>query len=176
MLLIVYAHPHHPRSRANRSMLQAVDGLPGVTVRALYERYPDYDVDPAAEQASIAAASAIVLQHPLYWYAMPSLAKLWIERVFAPGWAYGAGGRAVAGKRFLWAPTTGGDDGDYRPGGSHDLPFEAFVPPVRQFARYCGMQWEEPFVVHGAHRIDDAALRECAQAYRARVAHLAEAH
>lgn len=174
MLLLAYAHPHHPRSRANRALLHAVADLPGVTVRSLYDLYPDYDVDPAAEQPLVAQAAAIVLQHPLYWYAMPSLAKLWIERVFAPGWAYGQGGRAVAGKRFLWAPTTGGDDGDYRAGGSHDHPFEAFVPPVRQFARYCGMQWEEPFIVHGSRRIDAAALQERAQAYRARLAQLAE--
>jgi glutathione-regulated potassium-efflux system ancillary protein KefF len=170
MVLVIYAHPNHPRARANRELLHALEGLPGVAVRALYDLYPDFDVDPAAERAAIAAAHTVVLQHPLYWYAMPALAKLYIDAVFAHGWAYGEGGTAVAGKRFLWAVTTGGDDGDYREGGSHAQPFDAFVPPVRQFARYCGMHWLEPFVLQGAHRIDDAALQGRAQAYRATLA------
>jgi glutathione-regulated potassium-efflux system ancillary protein KefF len=174
MPLVVYAHPHHPRARANREMLRALEDLPAASVRPLYDLYPDFDIDVAAEQAAVAAADAIVLQHPLYWYTMPALAKLWLESVFVHGWAYGDAGRAVAGKRFLWAVTTGGGDGDYLPGAAHDHPFEAFVPPVRQFARYCGMRWEPPFVLHGAHRVDAAALRERAAAYRARVAALAE--
>jgi glutathione-regulated potassium-efflux system ancillary protein KefF len=173
MILVVYAHPHHPRARANPALLGALDGLPNVVVHALYDRYPDFDVDAGAEQDIVRSAEAIVLQHPLYWYAMPALAKLWLERVFAHGWAYGEGGDAVAGKRFLWAVTTGGGDEDYRAGAPHDQPFEAFVPPVRQFARYCRMQWQPPFVVHGAHRIDDAALAQCAATFRARVAGLA---
>jgi glutathione-regulated potassium-efflux system ancillary protein KefF len=174
MVLVVYAHPFPQRARASAALLRALEGLPGVEVRSLYDRYPDFDIDAAIEQAAIATAHAIVLQHPLYWYAMPALAKLWVDRVFAAGWAHGDGGRAVAGKRFLWAVTTGGDDGDYAPGGAHDHPFDAFVPPVRQFARYCGMLWETPIIVHGAHRIGDDALRERAAQYRARVASLAE--
>lgn len=174
MILLVYAHPHAPRSRANRVLLDAAAGLPSLTVRHLYDLYPDFDVDVAAEQAAVAAAGVVVLQHPLYWYAAPALAKLWLESVFVHGWAYGHDGRAVAGKRFLWSVTTGGEDTDYRRGGSHDHPFETFVPPMLQFARYCGMRWESPFVVHGAHRIDDAALDALAQAYRARLAALEE--
>jgi glutathione-regulated potassium-efflux system ancillary protein KefF len=174
MLLVVYAHPHHPRARANREMLRAIEDLPGISVRALYDLYPDFDVDPAAEQAAVAAAHTLVLQHPLYWYSMPALAKLYLDAVFVHGWAYGDGGTAVAGKRFLWAVTTGGDDTNYRPGGSHELPFEAFVPPVRQFARYCGMHWEEPFVLHGAHRVEPGVLAGEALAYRTRLAALAE--
>jgi glutathione-regulated potassium-efflux system ancillary protein KefF len=176
MILVVYVHPFHQRARANAALIGALEGLPRLTVRSLYDRYPDFDVDATAERAAVEAAHTVVLQHPLYWYAMPALAKLWIDRVFAAGWAYGEGGRAVAGKRFMWAVTTGGDDTDYAPSAAHDHPFEAFVPPVRQFARYCGMQWETPFVVHGAHRIADDELRSRAAQYRARIAALAEAH
>lgn len=175
MVLVVYAHPHHPRARANRALLDALDGLPGVTLHSLYDRYPDFDVDASAEQAAVGAARAIVLQHPLYWYAMPALAKLWLERVFVHGWAYGEGGEAVVGKRFLWAVTTGGGEEDYRSGAPHEHPFDVYVPPVRQFARYCRMAWEPPFIVHAAHRIDEAALRERARAYRERLAALASA-
>jgi glutathione-regulated potassium-efflux system ancillary protein KefF len=166
MLLLVYAHPHHARSRANRALLDAARDAPGITLRALYDLYPDFDLDPQAERATVEAARTIVLQHPLYWYHVPALAKLWLDEVFVTGWAYGPGGRAVAGKRFLWAPTTGGDETDYAPSGAHEQELAAFYAPLRQFARYCGMQWEEPFAVLGAHRLSADALAARAAAYR----------
>jgi glutathione-regulated potassium-efflux system ancillary protein KefF len=175
MILLIYAHPHPARARANRALIDAAAAVPSLVVRRLYDLYPDFDIDVAAEQAVIAAADVLVLQHPLYWYSVPALAKLWMESVFVHGWAYGDEGRAVAGKRFLWAVTTGGDETNYRPGGSHDHVFDAFVPPMAQFAAYSGMRWEQPFVVHGAHRIDAAALDATALAYRDRLAALGEA-
>ena len=44
----------------------------------------------------------IVLQHPLYWYSVPGLLKHWFDKVLARGFAYGAGGRELVGKR--WVP------------------------------------------------------------------------
>lgn len=173
MLLLVYAHPHHARSRANRVLLDAVRDQPQIVVRRLYDLYPDFDLDAAVERAEIVRAGAIVLQHPLYWYHVPPLAKLWLDEVFVTGWAYGEDGRAVAGKRFLWAPTTGGDETDYCAQGAHEHAFEIFAAPLKQFARYCGMQWEPPFALPGAHRLSDAALAERAHAYRARLLALA---
>jgi glutathione-regulated potassium-efflux system ancillary protein KefF len=169
MLLVVYAHPHHARSRANRALLDAVRNEPRVGVRALYDLYPDFDLDATAERAAVAAADTIVLQHPLYWYHVPPLAKLWLDDVFVTGWAYGPGGRAVAGKRFLWAPTTGGDHADYSADGAHEHPFDTFAAPMRQFARYCGMEWQPPHAVLGAHRLSDDALAARAAEYRARL-------
>ena len=40
---------------------------------------------------------------------------------------------------------------------------------IEQTARFCGMQWQAPMVVHGAHRVGDAALQAEAQRYRERV-------
>jgi glutathione-regulated potassium-efflux system ancillary protein KefF len=51
----------------------------------------------------------------------------------------------------------------------HGHSFDTFVPPVSQTALFCGMRWAPPFVVHGAHRISDAALREAANEYRRRL-------
>jgi putative NADPH-quinone reductase len=173
MIVIAYAHPHHARSRANRALLDAAATVSGVQVRPLYELYPDFDIDVDAEQAALAAADTIVLQHPVYWYSLSALAKLWLDTVFVHGWAYGEGGRALVGKRFLWAATTGGDTTAYGPEGVHRQPFEAFVAPMRQTAHFCGMRWEAPFVLHGAHVIDDAALAAHATRYRERLAALA---
>ena len=49
----------------------------------------------------------------------------------------------------------------------HGEPFSAFIAPMRQTARFCGMRWHAPFVVHGAHRIPEHELRDRGERYRA---------
>ena len=93
-ILVIYAHPLGRHSIANRVLVDAIRDLPSVTVRDLYEIYPDYNVDPATEQPLIEAAQLLVLQHPVYWYSVPPLLKQWLDTVFHVGWAYGPGGTA----------------------------------------------------------------------------------
>ncbi|MEZ5580673.1 MAG: NAD(P)H-dependent oxidoreductase [Candidatus Competibacteraceae bacterium] len=73
--------------------MEAAAAVPGVAVRNLYERYPDFDIDARAEQQAIQSAELLVFQYPTYWYSPPPLLKLWIDTVLEPGWAYGPGGR-----------------------------------------------------------------------------------
>lgn len=169
MIALIYAHPHPNRSRANRVLLDAARAVPGVTVRSLYDSYPDFEIDVAAERKLLTESQLIVWQHPIMWYSAPALLKLWFDTVLAHGWAYGEGGTALAGKCCLWVTTTGAPPAGYTPEGIHKHAFEAFVPAIEMTARYCGMRWLPPIVVHGAHRIDDAALRDHAQNYRERL-------
>ncbi len=168
-MVVIAAHPYPNRSRVNRVLTAAVVGLPGVDVRPLYDLYPDFSIDVEAEQQALEGATAVVWQHPLYWYSVPALLKLWFERVLTAGWAYGPEGNALRGKQCLWVVSTGGDERDYRPAGIHQHVFEQFVPAVRQTAQFCGMEWLEPLIVHGAHRIPKAEIERCALRYRARV-------
>jgi glutathione-regulated potassium-efflux system ancillary protein KefF len=167
VIALIYAHPHPNRSRANRVLLDAVRAVPGVTVRSLYDTYPDFAIDIAAERKLLADAELIVWQHPIMWYSAPALMKLWFDTVLAHGWAYGAGGDALKGKACLWVTTTGAPPTDYTPSGNHAHPFAAFVPGIEMTARYCGMRWLAPITVHGAHLIDDATLQHHATHYRA---------
>lgn len=155
---LVAAHPNWAESRVNRRLLQAAQALPRVSVLDLYGRYPDYDIDVAAEQAALAPVRLLVLLHPVHWYAMPALAKLWVDEVLAHGWAYGHAGTALQGKDFWLVASTGGPQDSYRPEGYNRHPFDAFLPPYRQTAQLCGMRFLPPQIVHGAHRIDEATL------------------
>jgi glutathione-regulated potassium-efflux system ancillary protein KefF len=166
-IVVVQAHPYPDHSRANRALGQAIEGLAGVDLRPLYDLYPDFAIDVAAEQRALEAAAVVVWQHPLYWYTTPALLKLWFEKVLTSGWAYGPGGLALRGKRCLWVVTTGGDELDYTPAGVHQHLFEAFVAVVRQTAQFCGMTWLDPLVVHGAPRLTAADLLESGARYRA---------
>jgi glutathione-regulated potassium-efflux system ancillary protein KefF len=170
MITVIYAHPHPARSRAGRVLLDAVRDLPDLAVHSLYDLYPDFSIDVEAEQRALAASRLVVWQHPLYWYSVPALLKLWFERVLAHGWAYGEGGTALRGKDCLWVATTGGPPDWYTAEGPHAYPFDAFAPVIRQTARFCGMNWLDHIVVQGAHRIDEDALAAAACDYRQRLA------
>lgn len=172
MITVFFAHPYADRSRANSRLLHAISDLEQLEIRSLYERYPTFDIDVEAEQASIRRSHTIVWQHPMYWYSVPGLLKHWFDKVLVRGFAYGDGGIFAAGKRCLWVATTGGDIDSFSPGGVHAHSFNSFVPAIEQTARFCQMDWQEPFVVHGAHKISEAALDEYALNYRTRLQNL----
>ena len=166
MFLLIFAHPYPQRSRANARLLQAVRDLPDLELCDLYSRYPDFDIDVAAEQAALVEADVVIWQHPLHWYSVPSLLKHWIDKVLLRGFAYGDGGTALHDKGCLWVTTTGGDEHAFSETGMHHRPFREYVPVIEQTARFCGMQWLEPFVVHAAHRISGTELDRTAERYR----------
>lgn len=158
MICVIYAHPYPHRSRANRLLMETLTGQHNIEVRSLYDLYPDFDIDIAAEQAALERAELVVWMHPIYWYSVPALLKHWFDRVLAHGWAYGEGGRALHGKHCLWAVTTGGDEHAYSAAGMHEQPFANFIAPIQETARFCGMHWEPPFILHGAHVVDEAEI------------------
>ena len=59
MFLVIYAHPYPQHSRASRALLAGVRQLPDVQVRSLYDLYPDYDIDVAAEQRAVEQAEVV---------------------------------------------------------------------------------------------------------------------
>lgn len=169
MILVIYAHPYPQHSRACKALLDGVIDLPDLEARSLFDLYPDFDIDVLAEQAALARAELVVWLHPIYWYSVPSMLKHWFDVVLARGWAYGKDGNALRGKRCLWVTSTGGDEESYSINGTHEQPFKNFAAPVEQTARFCGMQWQAPIVLHGAHAISDAALAAAAEKFRARL-------
>lgn len=168
MIAVIYAHPYPHVSRACAALVKAISGVPGLTVRSLYDLYPDFDIDHDAERSALEGARLVVFVHPIYWYSMPALLKHWFDQVLAKGWAY-AGGQALAGKDCLWVATSSGDERDFVPAECQGHPFEAFVPVVERTARFCGMKWLEPFIVPAASRVADAELAAAAQTLRKRL-------
>lgn len=149
-IYVVAAHPDWRRSRVNRRLLHAAQAADQVTVCDLYARYPDYDIAVATEQQALRKAQLIVLLHPVQWYSMPALLKLWLDEVLAHGWAYG-GGHALQGKDLWLVASTGGTESSYHPQGYNRYFFDAFLPPYEQTATLCGMRFLPPMVLHGAH-------------------------
>jgi glutathione-regulated potassium-efflux system ancillary protein KefF len=169
-VLVLAAHPNWRDSRVNRHLLEGARSVPGAEVRDLYALYPDFDIDVEAEQRHASAAALIVLLHPIQWYSMPPLQKLWFDEVLAFGWAYGQGGTALQGKDLWLAATTGGPESSYHPQGYNRYFFDAFLPPYEQTAALCGMRFLPPLVLHGARRAGPAEIEEHVGVFRERLA------
>ena len=153
-VLVLFAHPAFEKSRINRRLLDAVRDLEGITIHDLYETYPDFLIDVAAEQRRLVAHDVIVLQHPFYWYSAPALVKEYLDLVLEHGFAYGSTGRALEGKVFVNATTTGGPEAAYQVGGRNRFTMRELLAPFDQTAVLCRMAYLAPFVVHGTHTLD----------------------
>ena len=109
-IYVVAAHPNWRESHANRPMMEAANAMQRVAMQDLYSSYPDYALNVGAEQAALARAKLVVLLHPIHWYSMPPLQKLWLDEVLTYGWAYGDEGSALQGKDLWLVASTGGPE------------------------------------------------------------------
>ena len=157
-ICVIAAHPNWGESRVNRRLRDAARDLPGVTLVDLYGSYPDYSIDIRLEQQRLEGSDLIVLLHPIHWYSMPALQKLWLDEVLSYGWAYGEGGTRLIGKDLWLVATTGGAEEAYHPQGYNRYFFDAFLPPYEQTAALCGMRFLPPLVQHGAHSAPEAEV------------------
>ncbi len=165
-LLVLFAHPALEKSRVNRRLAAAVDGLPGVTFHDLYEAYPDSHIPPDREQELLAAHDAFVFQFPFFWYSTPAILKEWQDIVLQHGWAYGSEGNALRGKTALFAVSTGGSEAAYQVDGYNRHTMRQFLAPLYQTCRLCGIDCLPPFVVHGTHAMPPEKIDEHAADYR----------
>ncbi|MDB5816644.1 MAG: dehydrogenase [Rhizobacter sp.] len=163
-VLVLVTHPNLEASVVNRRLMKAAHRAE-VEVRDLYALYPDYLIDVEAEQAALARAKLVVLQHPLQWYSMPPLMKLWLDDVLSFGWAYGPGGTALNGKNLWLVTSTGGPQESYHPQSYNRYFFDAFLPPYEQTAALCGMRFLPPLVLHGATQVGHDTLESHVQTY-----------
>ncbi|WP_454907702.1 glutathione-regulated potassium-efflux system oxidoreductase KefF [Variovorax gossypii] len=168
-IYVLAAHPHWRDSRVNRRMLAAARAVPDVEVNDLYGSYPDFSIDVEEEQARLAKASLVVLLHPIQWYSMPALQKLWLDDVLTYGWAYGPGGTALQGKDLWLVATTGSPEPSYHPQSYHRYFFDAFLPPYEQTAALCGMRFLPPLIFHGARSAPEAEVEAHVQTFAQRL-------
>ncbi len=150
-LLIISGHPDLDRSLANRTILSDLWDLPELEVeqRRLDQLYPDFRIDVAAEQAALVQADIIVWQFPLHWYGLPALMKKWVDDVLIFGFAHGIGGDKLHGKKLIQSFTTGAPAEAYARGKPMNFTIEEFLPPQRQTAALCGMEYLPPIYSSG---------------------------
>ena len=163
--LIILAHPDLAHSTINRCWADALAQHPDCfTVHELYREYAHGTIDVGREQALVEAHRSLVLQFPVYWFNCPPLLKQWLDDVLTYGWAYGAGGNALAGKEWLSLISTGGPADSYQAGGYNRFSMSEFLKPLQQTAHLLQTTFLPPFIFHGAVQATPEAVAQSAEA------------
>lgn len=165
-ILILFAHPAFQKSLINKTLMEAIKDLEGVTVNNLYEKYPDFFIDVPAEQKLLTRHDIIIWHHPFYWYSAPAIIKEWMDLVLQHGFAYGTHGRALEGKWAMSCISTGGRKEVYSAEGKNRYTINEFLAPFIQSASLCRMRNLPPFVVHGSHTLNTDRIQKYAEDYR----------
>jgi NAD(P)H dehydrogenase (quinone) len=133
-------------------------------IRLLQERFRPRDV--AAQQAKVARAQALAFIAPVYFVGFPAMLKGWIERVFAPGFAFGLTADAWRGdirgripllkhEKALIMQTTIWDRRAYQEG----LAAAMKLLVAEYCLRFPGIRSVEHVLFHAVHGADDATIR-----------------
>ena len=165
-ILILFAHPAFQKSLINKTLIEAIKDLEGVTINNLYEKYPDFFIDVTVEQKLLTEHDIIIWHHPFYWYSAPALIKEWMDLVLQHGFAYGTHGRALEGKWAMSCISTGGRKEVYSAEGKNRYTINQFLAPFIQSASLCRMTNLPPFVVHGSHTLNGDQIKKYADDYK----------
>lgn len=137
--------------------------------------------DVQAEIEKILWADVLILQFPLWWFAMPAILKGWVDRVFAYGFAYGVGEHSdsrwgdrygegtLAGKRAMLIVTAGGWAEHYTDRGVNGPIDDLLFPINHGILYYPGYDVLPPFVAYRVDRFEDEAFAEVAESLRDRM-------
>jgi NAD(P)H dehydrogenase (quinone) len=130
--------------------------------------------DIQAELDKLLACDLLILQFPLWWFSVPAIMKGWIDRVFANGTVYGAGGKrfdqgGLKGKRAMLSFTTGCFPNMMEPDGL--LGQRDVILWHLQYGTfgYSGLQVLEPFIGWSIQYSDEAQRHAHLDAYEARL-------
>lgn len=135
-------------------------------------RFAGFTPPLSLELAKLETADLVIFTAPVWWYALPALAKGWIDKVLAQGFAYDHDHKfdqgLLRGKKVLLALSTGGPEAAYTEGAYGTLEANLF-PLTHGTFWYCGMTVLEPFAAWGAGWVDDQARAGHLEAWRRRL-------
>lgn len=134
--------------------------------------------DIAAEQAKLAAADLVIFHYPMWWFGFPAILKGWVDRVLAYKFAYGVGQwwdqGLLSGKRAMLAITTGTPPSAYAPDGRNGDIERILWSTEAGVLAICGFDVLPAFIAYGAPWIGDEGRAAQKEAYRQRLAGIAD--
>ncbi|ACI51480.1 Ribosyldihydronicotinamide dehydrogenase (quinone) [Gluconacetobacter diazotrophicus PA1 5] len=137
--------------------------------------------DVKAEQEKLLWADTVILQFPLWWFAMPAILKGWVDRVYASGFAYGVGEHSeqrwgdrygegvMEGKRAMLMVTAGGWPEHYSDRGINGPIDDLLFPINHGILFYPGFTVLPPFVAYRVDRMDKPKFTLLAEQLRERM-------
>jgi len=119
-----------------------------------------FSSDVKEEMDKFLQADVIVFNFPLWWFGLPAILKGWVDRVFAMGFAYGAGKGVYDNGSFkektAWIScTTGGPEMAYGPDGKNGELSTILYPIEHGMLHFVGMTVLPAFVSFAPVRKND---------------------
>lgn len=115
--------------------------------------------DIAAEIENVAWCDLMILQFPIYWFALPAILKGWFDRVFVPGFAFGAGKwyerGGLVGKRAMLSMTMSAHPEMMAPDGLNGWMDVNLWPIQNGILAFCGFDVLAPFVAHSVAYVSE---------------------
>jgi len=114
-----------------------------------------------AEMEKVEWADLIIFNFPLWWFSLPAILKGWVDRVFAMGFAYGAGkgvydkGVFRGRKKGFCCLTTGGPESSYKEEGFNGDINKILYHINHGMLYFVGMDALPQFVAYGPARLSD---------------------
>lgn len=165
--LLLLFHPNFDGSRANRSLVNHAKTVDGLEVINMQELYPDNQIDLKIEINRILQADRIIIQFPLQWYSVPSLLRVWQNKVLTNMFylKYESQGKYLEGTPLLVTTTAGNVSKAYSPEGINLFSIEEILNPLRAMANRCSLPWADPFYLFESNSAKDTVLDEHGAAY-----------
>lgn len=168
--LLIIAHPHlHNGSKMHHAFyndyLVHKELHDKVHAHLLYDLYPAYDIDVKKEQELLGQYDKVILQFPIMWYSCPPLLKKWFDDVLSYGFAYGPSGDKLERKKIQLIVSTAGKTTDYCDTGYNTRGLKFYLYPFEQTAKFCRMDYIEPFVAYGAPSMSQEEIEKTRKDY-----------
>ncbi|WP_072998613.1 NAD(P)H-dependent oxidoreductase [Epilithonimonas mollis] len=156
--LVLFAHPYFEHSTTNVRLLECYDGMDNVTLRDLYEDYPDFHIQPFRERKRIVEYERIIFHFPIIWFGMPPLLKLWIDEVFDMRWISENGLNILSGKDALIITSVGGKEINYSPEGKFKANVEELLSGLKVSLDVNNIDLKKIHVIYNADNLTEEDL------------------
>ncbi|CAA0078493.1 Glutathione-regulated potassium-efflux system ancillary protein KefF [BD1-7 clade bacterium] len=167
-ILVIFSHPAIRQSRFNRYLLANIESLEGITIADLYEEYPAFHIDVAAERNRLQNHDVLVFQHPLLWFNCPSLMKEWLDRVLPFNSNACAYPHELAGKHWLSVVSSSvplsiqADNSQ----ADTDRSMERILDPFERIAVHCQMRFMRPWITDNTSALSTMDIHRRAEQYK----------
>lgn len=126
------------------------------------------------EMDKVLWADLIIFNFPLWWFSLPAILKGWVDRIFAMGFAYGAGkgvydSGTFGDKKAMLAITTGGPEVAYGDAGRNGNLNDILYHIQHGMLYFTGMKTLPPFVAWSPARLTDEERKAFLDKYEERL-------
>ncbi len=158
--LVLFAHPYFEHSTTNVRLLECYDSMDHVTLRDLYEDYPDFHIQPFRERKRIVDYDRIIFHFPIIWFGLPPLLKLWIDEVFDMRWISETGLNILSGKDALIVTSVGGRELNYSKDGKFGATVSDLLTGLRVSLEVNNIELKGIHVIYNADNLSEEELEQ----------------